>query len=180
MDIFIEQIVEKKSDVPTKLLKLSIVFLMGAVSCALLVAALLFVELPFIAISAFVTIPGVIWLGVHFLKGLTVEYEYILTNNSTNKELDIDKITGQRKRRRMFTFHLNNADAFDTVGDGFALESDITVSAHDNTYVDMWYLSVKHDSHGKVVLLFNPDDTFAVKLNSVLPHRVRKEKEELV
>jgi hypothetical protein len=37
----------------------------------------------------------------------------------------------------------------------------------------MWCLEVKHDSYGKVVLLFNPNDGFITKLNKSLPVKAR-------
>jgi len=173
MDVFIEQIVAKKPDSRDSFLKICL--LIGTVAlCGIFGAAsYIFAQLSFVAITAIAAIPGAIWLGVQFIKGLGVEYEYILTN----KELDIDKITGKSKRRRMVTFDLSNAvelNLYDQTATQSALaNADVTVFAHDNTYTNMWYLVVKHDAHGKTVLLFNPDNEFAAKLNKALPMRAR-------
>jgi len=172
MDVFIEQIVERKPLFHDRLLKTLLLLAMASLTAALLFAGIAFLSMPFISFSALAAVPGAIWLGIHFLKGLTVEYEYILTN----KELDIDKIIGKRKRKRMFTFDLNNAEKLDICEEGGEFSADVTVSAHDNSYTNMWYLIIKHDSHGRVLLLFNPNDAFAVKLNNALPHRIRNSK----
>ncbi|MCL1903621.1 MAG: hypothetical protein FWF94_04305 [Oscillospiraceae bacterium] len=167
MDIFIEQIIEAKPDLRANVLKISVIASMVLFCGLLLLAAVAFMgSISFIAAAA---ILGVIWLGVHFFKGLTVEYEYILTN----KDLDIDKITGRRNRKRLITLNLANAESFNICKEEVSFNADVTVSAHDNTYLNMWYLIVKHDSLGRVILLFNPNDRFAVKLNKALPGNTR-------
>jgi hypothetical protein len=163
MDIFIEQLVTKKADVHANISKIALLGLMAALS-VFCVAAFLFGF-----VLALLVIPGVLWFGTQLIKGLHTEYEYILTN----KELDIDKIIGKNKRKRMVTLNLGNAEKFGIYKEGSQFESDTTVSAHDNSYTNMWYLVCKHDSHGKVVLLFNPNDSFVLKLNKALPGRAR-------
>lgn len=174
MDIFIEQIIECKTDRRGIALKIGIIagmFLFGAV---FVTAAVIYGGV--VSVIALAAISGVIWLGVNLFKGLTVEYEYILTN----KELDIDKIIGRRKRKRLITLDLTKAEKFDVYSERNAKEAEAsfadaetTVSAHDNTFVGMWYLTVRHDVHGKAVLLFNPNDAFIIKVNNALPSRAK-------
>jgi hypothetical protein len=173
MDIFVEQLVERKPDSRDSLLRICVVFGITAFSGLFFMLAVAFAQIQFISLVALAAIPGAIWLGVQLFKGLFCEYEYILTGNPVIKELDIDKIKGRCKRNRMVTLDLNNAEAFDICSDEVKLEADVTVSAHDNTYTNMWYLLIRHDTHGRVVLLFNPDDDFVSKLNKTLPHRAR-------
>ena len=170
MDVFIEQIIERKPDSRHSLIRLCLIAAVTLISGLFLTAALLFGD--FIVIIAFAGIAGAIWFGVLLIKGMEVEYEYILTN----KELDIDKIIGKRKRQRMITLNLLNAEKFVLCTEEVSFNADVTVLAHDNTYANMWCLVVKHDVHGKAVLLFNPNDSFAIKLNNALPKRVRNEK----
>jgi hypothetical protein len=171
MDIFVEQLVERKPDSRNILIKFGLLALIAGFCTLFLIAAIFILGAVAAPIGIF-AIPGVIWLGNQFIKGLTCEYEYILTN----KDLDIDKITGKTRRKRMVTFDLNNAEALDIYTENLELDAQVTVSAHDNTYVNMWYLSIKHESHGNVVLLFNPNDAFLLKLNKSLPARARNNK----
>lgn len=168
MDIFVEQLVERKPD--SRSIFFRILLLAGiAAVCTLFFIAALFVLGGAVAPIALVAIPGVLWLGLQLLRGLTCEYEYILTN----KDLDIDKIIGKRRRKRMVSLDLNNAETLDIYTENLSLNAEVTVSAHDNSYVNMWYLTIRHESHGNVALLFNPNDKFIVKLNKVLPMRAR-------
>ena len=167
MDVFIEQIIETKSDSRRIVLRVGLIAAIVLLSGVFVFAALLFPG-PF-SVIAIAAIFGVIWLGISLIKGSTVEYEYILTN----KELDIDKIKGRSKRKRLVTFNLLNAEKLDIYSDDTSISADVTVSAHDNTYTHMWYLLIKHDLHGDVVLLFNPNDAFVTKLNNALPLKAR-------
>jgi hypothetical protein len=170
MDIFIEQLVVRKSDSKDSLLKLCI-FMGMAVLCAFFITVAFFFAgmFQYVVTLAFAAIGGVIWLGVYLIKGMNREYEYILTNH----ELDIDKITGKRKRKRMMSVNLNGAQVLELYKEELDLQADVTVCAHDNTFVNMWYLFIKSDSHGKIVVLFSPNDSFLFKLNKALPVRSR-------
>ncbi|MCL2071294.1 MAG: hypothetical protein FWH07_03560 [Oscillospiraceae bacterium] len=172
MDIFIEQIIVKKPDIPNILLKIALVAVTAVVCGIFLAAAIMFAGISFITVIALAAIPGVIWLGVHFFKSLIVEYEYILTNN----ELELDKITGKSRRKNMVTLNLQNAERFGIYSDNVSFNefnADVTVSAHDNTRLNMWYLLVKDGTLGRVVVLFNPNDDFVIRLNKSLPLKVR-------
>lgn len=55
-------------------------------------------------ILAVLVLAGGVWL----LGNFNIEYEYILTNN----DLDIDKVIGKRKRKRMISLDVSTAEAF--------------------------------------------------------------------
>lgn len=172
MDVFVEQIITRRADTRATIAKIAILVGTAAVCAACATAALMFFGHP-ISLLAIAAIVGAIWLGNSIVKGQHVEYEYILTNNTVNKELDIDKIMGRDKRKRMVTLKLSQAEKFGVYAPETAESADTTVSAHDNTYTNMWYLVVKHETHGKVLLLFNPNDDLAAKLNAALPPRAK-------
>ncbi|MCL2036387.1 MAG: hypothetical protein FWG83_03255 [Oscillospiraceae bacterium] len=175
MDVFVEQLVVRKADSRTNVLKICLICGMLSLCIFFIVTALAFASFPNLRTAspiAFAAVPGVIWLGQYFFKGFSCEYEYILTN----RELDVDKIVGKRKRKRLVTFDLSNAEKLDVLKEGDTPEADVTVSAHDNSYTNMWVLTIKHDSYGKVALLFNPNDDFVEKLNKSLPAKVRIKK----
>ena len=97
---------------------------------------------------------GVIWLLVWMLQGASVEYEYIVTND----DLDIDKIIGKRKRKRMVTISLRSVQEIAAYTGEKEINSDIVVMAHDETGIDMYYLTADTKKHGKLTIIFNPDN----------------------
>ena len=171
MDIFMEQIVAKTPSGRDKLLKVLLIMSTVSLSIMFLFAAAMF---PLLLI----VVPGVIWVGSWLTKNVNVEYEYILTKSGSDSTtaLDIDKIIGRNKRKRMVELDLRSAEEFGICNEKFSPVADVTVFAHDNSYTNMWYLKVKHGTHGKVLLLFNPNDEFAANLNKVLPVRIRNKK----
>ncbi|MCL2634845.1 MAG: hypothetical protein FWD34_10075 [Oscillospiraceae bacterium] len=167
MDVFIEQLVERKKDSRDTVLRICIILAATSLSFLIVMFAIWITYLPLVII-----VGGVIWLAMFILKGLTVEYEYILTN----RDLDIDKIIGKRKRKRLVSLNLINAEEFDLYHADFDSVTDVTVSAHDNSYTGLWYLVGKHPAHGKVILLFSPNDEFAITVNNALPSKAKNKK----
>jgi hypothetical protein len=175
MDVFAEYLVEKKPDVRDTALKICVITAAVSLSVIILLTAFLLLYLPFAIIIA-----GVVWLAAYILRGINVEYEYILTN----KELDIDKIIGKRRRKRLISLDLLTAEEFESYSEGFYegadgdlnRRTDVTVSAHDYTFRNLWYLVARHAVYGRVFLLFSPDGEFIVTLNGALPPKVRNPK----
>ena len=69
---------------------------------------------------------GLVWL----LTGMSYEYEYILTND----DLDIDKITGKRKRKRLITLKMNTVEEFGIYDGTNGANADATVSFRRNEH----------------------------------------------
>ena len=173
MDVFIEQLVSRKSGARDATLKSIIIAATASVSVFLLYFALAVAAfMPFLMVVSITLMSGGIWLASHLIKGLNIEYEYILTN----KELDIDKIIGRRKRKRLITLNLATAEEFDLYRTEFNTQTDATVAAHDNTFSNIWYIVGKHNTHGKVIVLFSPSDEFLIHLNNAVPHKVKNSK----
>ena len=84
---------------------------------------------------------GAIWL----LGSFGIEYEYIITNN----EMDIDKIIGRRKRKRMITVDFKRADK------------------------DAYYLVVTHNDYGRVKIIFNPNERLRESIMQEIPNTLR-------
>lgn len=152
MDRFSEQLVERDSDKKTMFLKglviaglIAVLVILGYIT-VLLQLAPLFICLLLAA--------GAVWLSVYIMQGLNVEYEYIVTND----DLDIDKITGKRKRKRLISVDLKSVDEFAPYLNDTELHSDVTVLAEDGTGIDMWYVFIETESTGKVAIIFNPDE----------------------
>lgn len=62
----------------------------------------------FIGALAFLILCGAIYGAYWLISGMSIEYEYILTNG----EIDVDKIIAQRKRKRLVTVSAKTFEAF--------------------------------------------------------------------
>lgn len=149
MDNICEQLVEKKKTTAdiVKMITLSLGLILGAAACML---ASMYLEITFLVVIAV----GLLALGVWLVSGMNVEYEYIVTNN----EMDIDKIIGRRKRKRMITVDLSKADDFGKYPPEKNIESDTTVHATTGLEKNAHYLLVQHKDYGKVKVIFNPNE----------------------
>lgn len=87
-DIFVEELIARRSSFGTTMAKVGIVLL------AFLLASAVFLFLNFIFP---VTLAVICVAAYYVIKMLNVEYEYAFTNG----DLDVDKITGKRRRKRM-------------------------------------------------------------------------------
>lgn len=151
MDRFSEQLVERTSDKKTMFLKGLVVA--GVIAVIALLGFLMVIFQYTIALFCLVAAAGAIWLGMYIIQGLNVEYEYIVTND----DLDVDKISGKRKRKRLISIDLKSVDEFAPYVDGTELNTDVTVLADDGTGYDLWYVFIETESNGKVAVVFNPD-----------------------
>ncbi len=152
MDRFSEQLIERASDKKTMFLRGLVVAVAIAVIVLLGYITVLFQFT--IALFGLVAAAGVIWLAMYIMQGLNVEYEYIVTND----DLDIDKISGKRKRKRLISVDLKSVDDFGPYLNETELNPDVTVLAEDGTGIDMWYVFIETESTGKVAIIFNPDE----------------------
>ncbi len=149
MDRFSEQLISK---MPTG----KDMFLRGLLIAAgmLLIGAIMFFLTGIGALMVGVVLSAaVIWGLVWILQGTITEYEYIVTND----DLDIDKITGRRKRKRLMTVSLREAKELTEYVSGSEINADITVMAHDETGVDMYCFICGTKDYGDVAIIFNPD-----------------------
>lgn len=148
MDNFCEQLVEKRRTGAdnAKMILVSSGLILGASLC---MSCAMFFGLTILIVIAV----GLLALGVWLISGMNVEYEYIVTNN----ELDIDKIIGRRKRKRMITLDLSKANDFGEYSFGGDIEADTTVHATTGFEKNAHYLLVEHSDYGKVKVLFNPN-----------------------
>ena len=149
MDRFSEQLVTKQSTgkdmflrglylAAALLLVAAFVFFLGAFGLWILV----------IALSA-----AVVWGLVWLIQGTFIEYEYIVTND----DLDIDKIIGKRKRKRLITVSLRSVKEIAEYTGDKAVNADVSVIAHDETGVGMFYIVSESDKYGDLAVIFNPD-----------------------
>ena len=115
---------------------------------------------------------GLVWL----LTGMSYEYEYILTND----DLDIDKITGKRKRKRLITLKMNTVEEFGVYDGTNGGNADATVIASDGTNVNAYYLIAKHKTHGRTMLIFSPDKRMTEMILETLPYKIKQEAKQRI
>lgn len=171
MDRFSEQLISKVPDGKT-------FFIRGAIIAmnVVIIAVVAFAFLNFGAGTltlGLVAIIGGFWLTKYLIDGTRIEYEYVVTND----DLDIDKIIGQRKRKRLITLSLKTVTELEPYTDSTELKADATVIAHDGTGENLWYLISESDS-GVIALLFNPDDRTSANIIGGLEHRIRAKYEK--
>ncbi|MGN1423603.1 MAG: DUF6106 family protein [Oscillospiraceae bacterium] len=163
MDVFAEQLVKKEKSTADYIK-------MGGIAAGAIVLASLFMFLAMTMLFSFV-IPAVLvlFLGVWLLGGTNVEYEYIITNN----EMDIDKIIGKRKRKRMITIDLSKGEDFGAYPPEEAINAEATVHASSGLEKDAHYLVVKHETYGTVNVIFNPNEKIREAIMQELPNSLR-------
>lgn len=152
MDRFSEQLVERQGDKQTAFLK-GLIVAVDILVISLITLVTIWSGLIISPIWLLV-VAGAIWLAVYMWKGLNTEYEYIVTND----DLDIDKISGKRKRKRLISVDLKSVDDFGPYLNETDLNPDVTVLADDGSGYDMWYIFIETESTGKIAIIFNPDE----------------------
>ena len=150
MDRFSEQITGKVPDGKDMFLRGLIIAGVLLIAGAMVFVCMLTQLMAFMPCVALVL--GAIFLAKFLFEGTMTEYEYIVTND----DLDIDKIIGKRKRKRLVTVDLKSVTEMGLYTNN-ELKADVTVMAHDNTGEDLWYIVCNSNKYGVLAVLFNPD-----------------------
>lgn len=161
MDNYCEQLVEKRktgSDI-ARMVLVSLGLILGA-------SAFMFLAIYFGIMVMVIFAVGLLALGVWLVTGMNVEYEYIVTNS----EMDIDKIIGRRKRKRMITVDLTKVNDFGGYPPAEDIDADTTVHATTGFEKNAHYLLVEHNDYGKVKVIFNPNE----KMREAIAHELPK------
>lgn len=164
MDVFLEQIVARKST------GLDLLKKVGIIVAALILIFLFTFIIPglqgfggilgtigqiFSTLGLLVAV-GVIYGTYYLISGMSIEYEYILTNG----EIDVDKIIARRKRKRMITVDTRNFSEFGLYKNAPKAGENVTVimacssPEDENTY----YAICDHAKFGRCMLVFNPNE----------------------
>lgn len=160
MDVFCEYIVKvKKNPVELTISALGIIL-----AVILLGFSLFFLFTPF---SSFVLLidAGVVYGAYILITHFNVEYEYILTNG----DIDIDKITAKRKRKRVLSF---STKEFEIVapykqGENYTNVLDLGTRNYENAY----YAVFSKDGQKKT-LVFNPPQKMIEAMKTYSPRTV--------
>ena len=165
MDYYNEQLITKKTDGRDILLRVLIGLATLAVLALIVIGLIMFNFLPLIVIAA-----GALYLSYLLFTGTFTEYEYIVTNN----DLDIDKISGRRKRKRLITVKLNTVTQWGEYNGGEGSGVDATVMASDASGYNAWYLLAETEKYGKVMVIFTPNEETVYNINHGVPFAAKK------
>ena len=162
MDHYCEQLVAKsRTSGDTLKIVMSIV-----ISSLIAVACMVFLFLTgalLLLIVAFGSVGAGLWIAA----GFGVEYEYIVTND----EMDIDKIIGKRKRKRMITVDIKRTTDFLPLAQCDNDDYDVVVRASGGLENRAYCMFVEHSGYGKVKIVFDPNK----KLRNAIAQSVPKQ-----
>ncbi len=172
MDIFIEEIVERKrtaKDVAIVfgLMVLSVIF-------AYLLLVVVFPLVPQFGSVLFVLTASVIYIAYRFSMSFNVEYEYSLVKN----EIDIDKIMNKRKRKRLTTVNIKGLEAFGRCNGNHEYKrfsDDISVKkiyACEKVNDENNYFVVYFENSMRVMTVFSPSEKIVEVIEKLNPKRV--------
>lgn len=169
MDNICEQLVVKSRTSSDRAKAVLIILGMAVLAAALLFLAFITGFLVFLLIAG-----AAVFGGIYLLNGMDIEYEYIITNN----ELDIDKIIGRRKRKRMITVDLSRTEDFCRYPMPEEPDADATVHATTGLEEDARYLFAVHKDYGKVGVIFNPNKITREAIVREFPNALRARLDE--
>jgi hypothetical protein len=171
MDAFMEKIVSRRKS-PVERLKTT-----GIVFAALILMAVAVGVLPNLW-SALSSISIFLVAGIGFgawwlITSANVEYEYIVTN----MDLDIDRITAQRKRKRMLSVKSKDFEVCaKRNGPNYAEFAKGSFKLHDYSAdpksPDCWFAVAQYKGE-RVMILFDPDDRMVQTFRRFNPSRVK-------
>ena len=164
MDNLAEQLIEKRRT-GADLAKKALISVGALIIASFFMFVAIFMGLYVSVILAVGVLAGAIWL----LGNFNIEYEYIVTNN----EMDIDKIIGRRKRKRMITVDISKTEDFAPYPPENDVSADATVHAYSGSDTDAYYLLVNHSDYGKVKVIFNPNKKIREAIMQELPNTLR-------
>jgi len=166
MDTFYEQLVSIKNTGKNLFLKMSVWF------AAILLIVIIVLLSNYLGAIAVMLMAGVIYLAWFLSSKFNIEYEYILTNG----EMDVDKITSKRKRKRILNFSFANVERM----------GEYRLAEHANTNYSKTYVLcnvdeksmfavVRHNTQGLILVVFSPSDKICDGMKKYLPRQVSRD-----
>ncbi len=168
MDTYKEQNVKKAVTTNDTIRKFSLILSAISLSGVLLLLSMMYFQQGFL-LAIFLS--GLMIYGAfYFLKDLQVEYEYLYTNG----DLDVDKIMGQRKRKRLVTVEMLKVTKLEKYTDDVEFDDEKTVVDASSNYDEQhWYMEFSSKKYGECYLVFTPNDEMLDVIIHGLPRIVR-------
>lgn len=170
-DIFFEQIVKKKDTVKDKMIKAAIL-LVALLIFAIFMYIVVFTQFELLNSISFLLAVGSLVGAWYLISGLNLEFEYIYTNG----EIDIDKISAKRKRKRVTTIRVNSFELFEEYDhEKYKTQKfDITLYVGTHPLDNGTYCAVYRGKQGeKCLLIFSPNEKLVNEINKIYKKKVR-------
>ncbi len=163
MDTFNEQIVKIRPTAKTTALRMLVWV------AAIAISTLLIVNFEYLR-GIIVLLEFVLFYGAWKLsQQFSIEYEYILTNG----DLDIDKITAQSSRKRIFTIKCGEIEAVGKYQKGMQLHGKLYMCCNESD--DAYYIITRDKTEGTICLVFAPDEKLQSAIKLFLPRIIQKD-----
>lgn len=174
MDVFFEQIIKRKRRGAEAVVRIMFIIITILVILLMLYVAIFHLFGAFsglFLLGAF----GIAIAAYFYLLSLNIEYEYSLTNGF----LDIDKISGKRKRRRMLSTSCKEFEEFgsyDVDKQRLAQRAfDFKVLPANLRDTGLYYAVIRKDGYGTGLLVFQPNEKILSGLKKFIPRSVQKD-----
>ena len=160
-DVFLEQIVKKKDTIKEVVIK-ALIMVAGVL---IFLASILFLGNQFFGPFALLFGVGGIYFAWFFATGLNLEFEYIYTNG----EIDFDKISAKRKRKRIVTVRITSfADFGKFDAEKYKNQKyDVTINAAASLAdPETYYATFTNKEGKKCILMFSPNQRLLDTINA--------------
>ena len=150
-DYFTEYLVKRRKNIVDFLIMFLAAFAGVFITLFLFLSGLLFVQL----IGQVLTIGVVaLWWGVYFLiTSRSLEFEYIVTNG----ELDVDKVIGKRKRKRLISVKAKEIELI-TAEENYRGNADVVIDASSRNGVSKNFVLITAKDGKRTKIIFNPSE----------------------
>lgn len=168
MDVYKEQLVRKAFTTNDMIRKTA--FLISAISVSGIIIVLAMMIAPQFLLMGIVASIGIVYGAFYLMKDLEIEYEYLYTNG----DFDIDKVIGQRKRKRLISINIHTVTEMAKYTDDVELDETRTiVDASSGFEEEHWYIAFNHKSYGECYLIFTPNEDMLELVIDNIPKAVR-------
>ncbi len=173
MDVFVEQIVKKRNT--TKDIAVIVGIILAALILCFVFAIILPALVPILGTLSLFLVAGTIFGAYWLISSMNLEFEYAATNG----DLTVDKIIHRRKRKRVI--NLDSKD-IETMGKYKAADHaqkryDKRINAaRDENAEDCWYLTMRHNQFGNILLTFSPDERTLSALKPFIKRQLAEDK----
>lgn len=160
MDIIAEQIVESGANENKFLYKILIIGFTIAISILALI---------FLMPLGILIIVGIVFLSMHLIKGMDIEYEYLVVNG----EIDVDKIISKKKRVHLLTVKVSSFESFGKVSTADDIDMETTTFiVSDGIYENEYYADFNHSEYGRSRIIFSPNKKVIESIKPYLSRRI--------